>query len=131
MANGVEGVLQHTAGAWGPGAGITRVAGTEGTLWIEGGMVKIADRNGTRDLPVPADLMLPSPPPPSDDQRHRPGIELTAFTRLCEVLRAGMDGRAPSTAVPVPTFADGVACMEVLDATRKSARDGGALVTLR
>jgi predicted dehydrogenase len=131
MANGVEGVLQHTAGAWGPGAGITRVAGTEGTVWIEGGTVKIADRNGTRDLPVPADLVLPAPPPPSDDQRHRPGIELTAFTRLCEVLRAAVDGRTPSTAVPVPTFADGVACMEVLDAIRKSAREGGALVTLR
>src|ERR1700704_2874148 len=38
-ANGVEGVLQHTAGAWGPGAGITRVAGTEGSVWIENGTV--------------------------------------------------------------------------------------------
>ena len=131
MANGVEGVLQHTAGAWGPGAGITRVAGTEGTVWIENDTVKIADRNGTRDLPVPADLILPAPPPSSDDRRLRPGIELVAFTRLCEVLRAAVDGRTPSTAVPVPTFADGVACMEVLDAIRKSAGNGGALVTLR
>ena len=132
MANGVEGVLQHTAGAWGPGAGMTRVAGTEGTVWIENSTVKIADRNGTRDLPVPADLILPAPPPPSgDDQRHRPGIELVAFARLCEVLRAAVDGRTPSTAVPVPTFADGVACMEVLDAIRESAGNGGALVTLR
>jgi predicted dehydrogenase len=131
MANGVEGVLQHTAGAWGPGAGITRVAGTEGTVWIEDGTVKFADRNGTRDLPVPADLVLPAPPPPSQDQRHRPGVELGAFTRLCEVLRAAVDGRQPSAAVPVPTFADGVACMEVLDAIRKSARNSGELVTLR
>lgn len=131
MANGVEGVLQHTAGAWGPGAGITRVAGTEGTVWIEDGTVKIADRNGTRDLPVPADLVLPAPPPPSQDQRHRPGVELAAFTRLCEVLRAAVDGPQPSAAVPIPTFADGVACMEVLDAIRKSASNGGALVTLR
>jgi predicted dehydrogenase len=131
MANGVEGVLQHTAGAWGPGAGITRVAGTEGTVWIEDGTVKFADRNGTRDLPVPADLVLPAPPPPSQDQRHRPGVKLGAFTRLCEVLRAAVDGRQPSAAVPIPTFADGVACMEVLDAIRKSARNGGELVTLR
>jgi predicted dehydrogenase len=131
-ANGVEGVLQHTAGAWGPGASMTRVAGTEGTVWIESGTVKVADRNGTRDLPVPSDLILPPPPPPSDDPRHRfSGVELGAFTRLCEVLRAAMDGRAPATAVPVPTFADGVACTEVLDAIRKSAANNGELVRLR
>ena len=129
---GVEGLLQHTAGAWGQGATMTRVAGTEGSVWIENGTVKLADRNGTRDLPVPSDLILPPPPPPSDDPRHRfTGIELGAFTRLCEVLRAAMDGRPPPTAVPVPTFADGVACMEVLDAIRKSAANNGALVRLR
>jgi predicted dehydrogenase len=129
MANGVEGVLQHTAGAWGPPASTTRVSGTEGTVWIENGTVKIADRNGARDLPVPDDLVLPPPPPPSDDPRHRfTGIELGAFTRLCEALRARMDGKPSSTVVPLPTFADGVACMEVLDAIRKSAARGGELV---
>ena len=131
-ANGVEGILQHTAGAWGSGAGMTRVAGTEGTIWIENGTVKVTDRNGTRDLPVPADLILPPPPPPSDDPRHRfTGIELGAFTRLCEVMRAAMDGKVPATKVPVPTFADGVACTEVLDAIRKSAAHNGELVRLR
>ena len=131
-ANGADGILQHTAGAWGPGAGMTRVAGTEGTVWIENGAVKVADRNGTRELPVPADLEIPPPPPPSDDPRHRfTGGELGAFTRLCEVLRAAMDGKAPSTAVPIPTFADGVASMEVLDAIRKSAGNNGELVRLR
>jgi predicted dehydrogenase len=133
LVNGVEGILQHTAGAWGPGASMTRVAGTEGTAWIESGTVKIADRDGTRDLPVPADLTLPPPPPPSpsDDPRQRvAGVELGAFTRLCEVLRAAMDGKAPCTAVPFPTFADGVACMEVLDAIRKSAGNAGELVRL-
>jgi predicted dehydrogenase len=130
--NGVEGILQHTAGAWGSGAGMTRVAGTEGTIWIENGTVKVTDRNGTRDLPVPADLILPPPPPPSEDPRHRfTGIELGAFTRLCEAMRAAMDGKAPATKVPVPTFADGVACTEVLDAIRKSAANNGELVRLR
>jgi hypothetical protein len=50
---------------------------------------------------------------------------------LCEVLRAAVDGKAPATAVPVPTFADGVACTEVLDAIRKSAANNGELVRLR
>ncbi len=132
MVNGVDGVLQHTAGAWGPGASVTRVAGTDGTVWIENGTVRIADRNGARDVPVPADLVLPPPPPPSDDPRHRfTGVELGAFTRLCEVLRAAVDGRPLPEAVPIPTFADGVAGMEVLDAIRKSAATGGALVKLR
>lgn len=129
-ANSVEGILQHTAGAWGPMAGMTRVAGTDGTVWIENGTVKVADRNGARDLPVPADLMLPPPPPPSDPHQRPPGVELSAFTRLCEVLRAAMDGGVPATAVPIPTFADGVACMEVLDAIRKSAAQGGELVRI-
>jgi predicted dehydrogenase len=111
---------------------MTRVAGTEGTIWIENGTVKVTDRNGTRDLPVPADLILPPPPPPSDDPRHRfSGVELGAFTRLCEAMRAAMDGKAPATTVPVPTFADGVACTEVLDAIRKSAAHNGELVRLR
>ena len=130
-ADGVEGVLQHTAGAWGPMASMTRVAGTEGTVWIESGTVKVADRNGTRDLPVPADLMLPPLPPSTDPGQRAPGVELSAFTRLCEVLRAAMDGKAPATAVPIPTFADGVAGMEVLDAIRKSAASGGEVVRLR
>ena len=131
-ANAVEGVLQHTAGAWGPMVSMTRVAGTEGTVWIESGTVKVADRNGTRDLAVPPDLMLPSLPPPSTDPGQRPpGIELGAFTRLCEVLRAAMEGKVPATAVPIPTFADGVAGMEVLDAIRQSASKGGELVRLR
>jgi predicted dehydrogenase len=132
LANGVEGILQHTAGAWGAGTTMTRIAGTEGTVWVESGTVKIADRNGARDLPVPDDLGLPPPPPPSDDPRHRfSGIELGPFTRLCEAMRAAVDGKAPSAAVPVPTFADGVAGMEVLDAIRKSAANNGELVRLR
>jgi len=131
-ANAVEGILQHTAGAWGPMAGLTRVAGTEGTAWIEGGAVKVADRGGTRDLPVPADLVLPQPAAPSVDPKQRPpGIELSAFTRLCEALRAAMDGEAPATTVPIPTFADGVACMEVMDGIRRSAANGGELVSLQ
>lgn len=119
LANAVEGVLQQTAAAWGPGANMTSVAGTEGTVWIEGGGVKIADRNGTRDVPIPAELILPDPP------------QFGAFTRLCEAVRAAMEGRASMSAVPVPTFVDGVACMEVLDAIRKSAAHKGELVTLR
>jgi predicted dehydrogenase len=132
LVNGAQGVLQQTAGAWGPSVSMTRIAGTEGTVWIESGTVKIGDRQGTRDLPVPADLVLPPPPPPSDDPRHRySALELGPYTRLCESLRAAMEGNRSVRVVPLPTFADGIACMEVMDAIRQSATGNGALVTLR
>ena len=126
MRSGVEGVLQQTAAAWGQYAGMTHVAGTHGTLWIDGTDVWLADAEGSRALPVPPDLELPPPPPASDDPRHRfSHLETGPFTRLCEVLLAGVEGRPLPDAVPVPTFVDGVACMRVLDAIRaSSAKDG-------
>lgn len=131
LANGVEGILQQTAGAWGPLANMTRIAGTDGTVWSEGATVKIADRNGVRELPVTADLALPPPPPPSDDSRKQfSSLEMGPFTRLCEALRARMEGRFDTSVVAVPTFEDGVACMAVIDAIRQSAAQGGALVTV-
>jgi predicted dehydrogenase len=131
LAGGVEGVLQQTGGAWGPIANVTRVAGTHGTLWIEDGAVHLADRSGARQLPVPADLALPPPPPTSDDPRHiYSHLELGPYTRLCEAMRAAIEGRPAGGPVPLPTFADGVACTEVLDAIRKSAASGGALINL-
>ncbi|MFO7591964.1 MAG: hypothetical protein R6X23_13910 [Acidimicrobiia bacterium] len=78
---------------------------------------------------MPDDLTLPDPPAESDDPRHRfTHLELGPFTRLCEVLRAGVEGRPLPDAVPVPTFADGVAAMRVLDAIRASAVAGGTSV---
>jgi predicted dehydrogenase len=137
LANGADGVLQQTAGAWGPLAGMVRVAGTKGTVWLEGSSVWIADRNGSRELPVAPDLVLPPPPPASDDPRQRTAewqmltyVELAPYTRLCETLRAAIEGGTPPSAVPPATFADGVACMAVLDAIRASAANNGALVSI-
>ncbi|HEX7857146.1 MAG TPA: Gfo/Idh/MocA family oxidoreductase [Sphingobium sp.] len=131
LKNGVEGVIQQSAGAWGPMSAMTRVAGTEGTLWVENGVVKLATKEGVRDLPVTDDLALPPPPDASDDPRKRfSQFELGPYIRLCEVLRAGVDGRDFTPAVPAPTFRDGVAAMEVMDAVRRSAAEGGTLVTL-
>jgi predicted dehydrogenase len=131
LDSGVEGMLQQTAAAWGPLAGMTRVAGSQGTVWIDGDEPWIADADGTRRLDVPVDLVLPGPPEESDDPRHRfTHLELGPFTRLFEVLRAGVDGRPLPDAVPVPTFADGLAEMWVLDAIRASSAADGATVAL-
>jgi predicted dehydrogenase len=130
LRNGIDGVLQQTAAAWGPVTSSTRVAGTDGTLWTEDETVMVADRSGVRELPVPADLTVAAPEKSDDPRQRFTHLELGPYTRLCEVLRAGVDGRSAVAAVPPPTFADGVACMEVLDAIRASAAENGAVVGL-
>ena len=129
LTNGVDGVLQHTAGAWGAPMSVSRIAGTQGTLWIENGVVRLATSEGTQELPVAEDLALPAPT--SDDPRQRMAqFELAPYVRLCEVLRAGVEGRPLPGAVAVPTFHDGVAAMKVMDAIRASASAGGARIEL-
>jgi predicted dehydrogenase len=132
LESGAVGVVQQTAGAWGPPTGMTRVAGTAGTVWIDDGVAWIATRLGAEPLPVPPELVLPAAPEVSDDPRHRyTHLELGPYTRLCEVLRAGVEGRPVRAPVAVPTFADGFECMRVLDAVRASAIAGGELVPVR
>lgn len=127
MRNGTEGILMQTGGTWGQSAAMNRVAGSMGTLSLENGKVWLADRNGTRELAVPPELALP-PEPPSEDSRKRfLHIELPPARRLCEAWRAAILGE-PAGPVPVATFADGVACMAVIDAIRASAAGDGARV---
>ncbi len=126
LRNGAHGVLEQTAAAWGPLSGVTRLAGTRGSAWIDGSDAWLADADGVQRLDVPPELTLPAPPPPSDDPRQQfTHLELGPYTRLCEILLAGVEGRPPPAGVPIPTFADGVAGMRVLDAIRASAAAGG------
>jgi predicted dehydrogenase len=130
--SGVEIVMQQTAASWTPGvSALSVVAGTHGTLEIDAAGVWCSDRAGRRLLATPDDLALPAPPEPSDDPRHRyTHLEVGPYTRLCEALRAGIEGNDSRASVPVPTFADGLECMRVLDAIRASARAGGAMVAV-
>ena len=130
LRGGAEVVIQQTAASWTPGViGVSAVAGTDGTLEINADGVWCSDRSGRRLLDIPDDLALPVAPGASDDPRHRyTHLELGPYTRLCEALRAGVEGRAIEHAVTVPTFADGLACMQVLDAIRTSAAAGGAVI---
>src|SRR5262249_33080703 len=130
--SGVEGVLQQTAASWIPRvSGLAVVAGTDGTIEITDEGPFLSDRSGRRMLEGPDDLRLPGPPTVSDDPRERyTHLELGPYTRLAEVLRAGVEGREGPPAVPAPTFVDGLAGMRVLDAIRASAASGGALVSV-
>ena len=128
--SGVDGVLQSTAGAWGPPIICARISGSKGTLWIDGNGVHVADRTGTRTLEVPSDLENSAPePPPAEfmlttyDHLHAAGFDLAPFTKLFSVMRDRILGlETPDDPAPA-TFADGVAGQAVLDAIRRSSAE--------
>lgn len=128
MRRGAEVVLQQTAAAWGMPTGVSCVAGTRGTLWLDGAGVRLADADGVRTLDVPDDVRIDAAEL-SDDPRHRfTHLELGPYTRLCSVLRravAGEPWQQITAEVPLPTFADGLAEMQVIDAIRASAAADG------
>jgi len=129
LQNGVEGQLMQTGAAWGDFTSLTRVAGTRGTLAMEAGAVCLMDREGRRQLPIPETLRLPEPAL-ADPRKPFLSVELPPAMRLCETWRDLIEGRQPAGQVAPATFADGLACMQVIDAIRESAAQGGARVTL-
>ena len=128
---GCAGVMQSVASDRGPMLFVTRVAGTEGAVWAEGDRVRVSDAVGVHEVPCPPELEVAAPnPPPAElmhtayDLLHSTGIDLGPYTRLAETFRDLIRGvPVPDEPAP-PTFADGVATMEVLDAIRKSASTG-------
>jgi predicted dehydrogenase len=131
LRGGCVGFMQSVASDRGPMLFATRVAGTGGTAWAEGDRVRVADADGTRDIECAPDLEIPAAePPPADllvsayDLLHSTGLDFAPYVRLFERFRARVEG-VPEPAGPTPgTFADGVATMDVLDAIRRSAREG-------
>ncbi len=130
--SGVDGILQSTSAGWGPPVICSRFYGTDGSLWIEGDDVKVADRDGIRTLDVPEDLVNPAPePPPAEfmvttyDHLHAAGFDLAPYTKLFRVMTGRILGDPEAlNADPAPaTFADGVAGQRVLDAVRLSSAE--------
>ena len=128
LASGAQGVLQSSASVWGRFLSVTQFAGTHGALWLQGDEVWLADRAGARRLPVPDDLALGAPVPPSPEgldsaygQMHVSGIDFRPYVRLYQAFRDCLLG-VPLPSDPKPaTFVDGVAGMAVLDAIRESS----------
>ena len=102
--SGVEGSMQQTAGAWGESANLCRCAGSTGTVWIEAGAVFVADRTGTRQLPVPPELELPPLPPAaaSDSSNRLSHFEIGPFTRLARVTQGSHSGWTISKCCSAP-----------------------------
>jgi predicted dehydrogenase len=135
MRCGAEGVVQGSGAAWADLA-FTAVSGTRGTLTIEGADYWTADAwihgaDGHRALAPPAGgprfSRLPTDVDPWQQLGH---IEVWHYTRLCQAFRRAIEGHAADPLVPMPTFAAGVASMRVIDAVRRSAANGGAVVAL-
>ena len=110
MESGAVGTLQSTSGDWGPPIVITRVVGSEGTAWIEGvgSTVKVADRAGTRTVPVSDDLPTGAGPGLPE------GLVTTAYERMIShgmdfgpVHAAGADTPVPYRGVARTTGASG------------------------
>src|SRR3546814_3680687 len=72
--------------SWGKPASFARVAGTQGTLSINGDAVLLADRDGERTLDLPPALQLPIV------EGGAMNVGLAAFTRLFETMRARIEG---------------------------------------
>ena len=130
LRSGAAGVIQQTGAAF-ASAGQTVISGTRGTVRVQGGQVVLADAEGRRTLhPVGDDGERGS-----DGAPERPtqlesmtSHETAAYIQLCDAFARAIRGDAPSGDVPLPTFADGVAAMDVMDAARQSAASRGALV---
>jgi len=138
LVSGLEGVLQQSACSFGPLVEMTRIAGLDGSIWTDHSGVHFADKTGERSLPIPPDLALPPPPSLGDDPRQQRAdwqamapIEIAPYTELGKSIRAAILGETAPSPVPMASFADGVANMQVLDAIRFSARNGGAMVRVQ
>jgi predicted dehydrogenase len=131
MASGCEGVLQQSAAVWGSTLNLFRVTGPLGTADMVDGTVRISNANGQRLL----DPVAPAPTvvveEGSDPRNPFSHIEIPPTTTQAAVWRDLIGGTPIGQTLQPATFADGVACMEVIDAIRLSAADGGRVVALK
>ena len=130
--SGATGLLQQCSVARGVPGRTCRVVGSQGSAWVDGDDVWLADEDPARIVPVPDDLAVQPAPPASDDPKHAfTGIELPPYTRLAERFRDLILGLpVVEGAPPSPTFAEALAVQRVIDGARRSASDGGRLIEL-
>ncbi len=131
MTSGCEGVLQQSAAVWGSLLNLFRVAGPLGTLDIVGDTVRLSDADGQRELDPIAPPATVDVEVGSDPRNPFSHIEIPATTTQAQIFADMIAGTPIDPTLQPASFADGVACMEVIDAIRASAADGGRVVTLK
>jgi predicted dehydrogenase len=133
MRNGVDVSLIQSSAAAGPGAGMTRLVGTRGTLWADGDTVRLADDDDPsgRVLEPPPELVLPDVDTLATGALAEMTLmELPPYIRLAQAFMAAIEGEPPLPGPQPATFEDGLACMRVIDAVRQSAATRGQWITL-
>ncbi len=130
--SGAGGVIQSSISDMAPPLFATRVAGTKGSLWVEGPSVFVADTLGQRELEPSAELVYANmPPSPNDlvetnyDVLCASANAIAPYTTLYTGVREQMRGNEPSHPTRAATFEDGVIGQRILDAVRRSDREGG------
>jgi len=135
MRSGVDVTLTQSSAAVGPGTGLTRLVGNRGTLWVEGDTVYLAEDfaegGAGRVLHPPAELVLPdvdalATGPLADMTK----MELPAYIRLAQSFRRAIEDEPLAVGPRPATFRDGLACMRVLEAVRRSAAGGGQWIEI-
>jgi predicted dehydrogenase len=58
-------------------------------------------------------------------------MELPPYIRLAQAFLRSIEGEPPEPGPQPATFRDGLACMQVLDAVRQSAADGGRWISIK
>jgi predicted dehydrogenase len=123
LASGARGVLHQSAAMLGPRSSSLRIAGSEGTAWLdEEWRLWVARRSGEpAPEPIPSDLVLPELAVPRGAGPFA-SRELPCFVRQARAFADAIEGRADRGPVgqdPAPaTFADGLAVQRVMEAAR-------------
>jgi predicted dehydrogenase len=133
MHNGVDVSLVQSSAAAGPGAALTRLVGTTGTLWAEGDTVRLADDDEPdgRVLEPPAELALPAVDAlAAGSLADMTLMELPPYIRLAEAFLGAIEGHPPLPGPRPATFEDGLACMRVIEAVRRSAAAQGCWTSI-
>jgi predicted dehydrogenase len=119
MRSGAIGNLLQTGASW-ASTGRSVISGTAGTLVLEGGIVTLTDADGHRPIEERGRGIGGG----TADLADMTDLESRQYARLADAFRRAIEGAEPADEVPLPTFHDGLAAMVVLDAARRSAREG-------
>ncbi len=135
--NGGMGLLEAALNFPGPFMMGTKVAGSTGAAWIQSGAafgdpeeVWIKDADGTRQIPMPAELLNAAPEafPIAElvesemDRWHSQGFDVAPYAKLFGQLRAQILGETPPLSDRAADFTDAAANQAILDAARRSAK---------
>ena len=138
-ASGCMGAIEAAMNFPGPFVMATKVAGSKGAAWIQSGSafgdpeeVWVKDAEGSRQVPMPDELINPAPEPfavkeliqTEMDRWHTQGFDVAPYAKLFRQMKAKIEGRTPPLPDPAGDFRDAAAGQAVLDAARLSAAEG-------